>query len=75
MKERPCRPLLRLGLLPRLLWPGTGSCCLRRMFLLFLLSTGFSSVCTLPGSAGQPSSLGSRGLLSELKTSAFYLQP
>ena len=57
------------------LLPGAGSCCLRRLVLLFPLSSGFSSVCSLPGSAGQPSSLGSRGLLSELKTSAFCLQP
>ena len=65
--------LLHLRLLPSLLWLGAGSCCLRGLILLSPLSSGFSSVCTLPGSAGQPSSLGSRGLLSELKASAFHL--
>ena len=66
--------LLRLRLLPSLLWLGAGSCCLRGLILLSPLSSGCSSVCTLPGSAGQPSSLSSRGLLSELKASAFHLQ-
>ena len=53
-----------------LLWLGAGSCCLRGLVLLSPLSSGCSSVCTPPGSAGQPSSLGSRGLLSEVRAPA-----
>ena len=66
--------LLRLRLLPSLLWLGAGSCCRRGLVLLSPLSSGFRSVCTLPGSADQPSSPGSRGLMSGLKASAFQLQ-
>ena len=67
--------LLRLQLLLSLLWLNAGSCCLRGLVLLSPLSSGFGYVCTLPGIAGQPSSLSGRALLSELKASAFCLQP
>ena len=56
LRSSNCAVLLHQQLLLSLVWSGAVSCWLRGLLPFSLLSSGFSSVCTLPGSAAVASS-------------------